>query len=528
MQKKYFWVCILFATAVQTLCAQRLVVGIVVDQMRWDALQRYAARYESGGLRRLMQEGTQWTMCHVPYLPAVTAAGHSSIYTGAMPAIHGIVSNNFEANGNYGTSVSDPQEYILGNATQTKPGGSSPRKLLSTTLGDELRMASAKKSKVISLALKDRSAILSGGHTANLALWWDDSKKEFVTSSYYAKQLPTWVKAFNTQQQDSILMSRNWPEHLRYPISTYLHPRDTLCELPVGKGMNDTPWGAVLTIELAKKALRAEKLGKTKANSKKALPDMLCISISSTDAIAHRVGPDSPLMEDTYLHLDSALAGFFHTLDKEVGRNQWLCFLTADHAGQHAPLFRAKYRIPVEIWESTTAMDSIRKAIETKYGTMAAKAVKRINSFRLSIDEELLQTLRLNPQDIIQEACNTLQRMPQVQYAYDIRRPAPHVPIWLHQMAANGYHPNRSGQIIIIPRSGVSEAMLYGKQNYRGTSHALWTPEDTHIPLIIMGPHVPRGKRITKKVEIIDIAPTIAQLLGIQQPSGCNGHNLLP
>ncbi len=501
--------------------AQRLVVGITVDQMRWDALHRYEHRFTKGGFKRLMREGTEWTMCQIPYLPAVTAVGHASIYTGAVPAMHGIVSNSFTVNGFYGTSVVDTTEHILGGSSHRH--GASPRRLLSSTIGDELRMASAGKSRVISMALKDRAAILPGGHGANLALWWDEKAEQFISSSYYGKSLPQWVKDFNAERNDQKLLAQGeWPAQLMYPADTYLHSRDTLAELPVGKGMFATPWGATLTLQLASRALQAEQLGQ-----RKHVTDMLCISISSTDAISHNVGPDSPLMEDVYLWLDRALEQFFIQLDRQVGKGQWLCFLTADHAGQHTPRYREINGQPALEFRSGDALDAVRTALTRRFGAEAARCATYMSSFRMTIDEDLALSLGLNPCEVIDEACRALEQMPMIQYAFDVRRIPSHVPAWLAQMNVQGYHPGRIGTLAVIPRIGVSGAMNY---NYpkRGTSHALWTPDDTHIPLLMMGANVPRGKRISETVSICDIAPTICQMLNIQQPSAATGRCLLP
>lgn len=512
--------CLCFLFALPSL-AQRLVVGIVVDQMRWDALHRYEHRFTKGGFKRLMRDGTEWSMCHIPYLPAVTAVGHASIYTGTTPSMHGIVSNSFTENGFYGASVADTAEHILGSTHHRY--GASPRRLLSSTIGDELRMATAGKSRVISVALKDRASILPAGHAANLALWWDDKAERFISSSYYAKSLPQWVNDFNDERNDQKLLAQHaWPQQLMYPADTYLHTRDTLAELPVGKGMFGTPWGATLTLQMATRALQAERLGQQKEAT-----DMLCVSISSTDAISHNVGPDSPLMEDVYLWLDQALEQFFNQLDRQVGKGKWLCFLTADHAGQHSPRFREVNKQQAQVYNSRDVLEAVRKALAQKFGLEAAKCAAYLSSYRMTIDETLAQSLGLNPHEVIDAACQALEQMPLVQYAFDVRRIPTHVPAWLAQMNILGYHPGRIGQLAIIPRAGVSGAMNYNLP-MRGTSHALWTPDDTHIPLLMMGPRVPRGKRIGETVSICDIAPTICQLLTIQQPSAATGRCLLP
>ncbi len=512
--KRIFTFFLLTALALSgTLCAQtfhrpRLVVGIVVDQMRWDALHLYSHRYTKGGFRRLMEQGTEWTDCRLAYLPAITAVGHASTYTGTTPAFHGIVANSFEADGWYGASVED-KEY-----------GASPRRMLTTTVSDELRMAQGMRGRTFSVAMKDRASILPGGHTANMAVWWSGSKNSFVTSKYYAPELPKWIQQFNAERNDTLLMKQQWPKNLLYPADTYLHRRDTEAEFSVGEDIFYTPMGGTLTLQLAERALVEERLGQGEAT------DMLCISISSTDGISHRTGPDSPLMEDTYLRLDRDLEHLFRMLDKQVGKDGWMCFLTADHAGQHSPAYRQQQRIPSLTWQNHKIQAMVDSTLHAQLGTPRG-IIRGINAFRLEFNKQRVAESGIDPQQLTAATIAALEQSPLVQYAFDVRQAPTHVPQFMLELVRQGYYKGRIGEVAIVPRAGVSEAAGGGANRMRGTNHALWTPDDTHIPLLMMGPGIPQGQRIATRAGNIDIVPTLCHLLRIPFPSGCTGTSLL-
>jgi len=500
-----------------TLDAQpRLVVGIVVDQMRWDYLERYLDRYGEGGMRRLMNEGYNCTQCMINYLPAVTAVGHASVYTGSVPAFTGIVGNHFEVDGKSTASVYDKNMKTVGS--DSRSGEASPHLLLPTTMTDELRLATNFRGKVVGIALKDRAAILPAGHAANAAYWLDRDNQHFITSSYYMDSLPQWVKDFNARELATEYMKRDWPNRMMYAPDTYVqsHPRDERIELTVGDNIRTTPWGATITLDMARAAIEGEQLGKDE------IPDFLAVSLSNTDAIAHQTGTNSPCIEDTYLWLDRDLEAFFNYLDKHIGKNQWTVFLTADHAGQHALQFRADHHLPATPWESTGVVKEMNKLLSEKLGK-EGRYVKGIQSFKMALDYDLIREAGGNVEQLTDTLCRRLLQLPEVAYAFDIERIPDYVPEPLPTMLRNGYNPKRCGRIMIVPEAGVAEAMRYGKENMKGTSHALWTPDDTHIACVFMGYGVPKGKRDNRKVYITDIAPTICSLLRIQQPSSCIG-----
>ena len=276
----------------------KLVVGLVVDQMRWDYLYYYYDKYGEGGLKRLLNEGYSFDNTLINYVPTITAVGHTSIYTGTTPAIHGIAGNNFAINDKIVYCCSD--DSVKGVGSDTWESRMSPRNMRSTTIGDVLKIANDFKSKVIGIALKDRAAILPAGHTADAAYWWDTSVGRFVSSTYYMQELPEWVEQFNK-------------EHHTKP----------------GFDIKTNVLGITTTFKMAEAALENEQLGKHDVT------DMLTVSISSTDAIAHAYSTRGKENEAAFLTLDKDLADFLNTLDSKVGKGNYLLFLTADHGGAH-------------------------------------------------------------------------------------------------------------------------------------------------------------------------------------------------
>lgn len=495
----------------------RLVVGIMVDQMRWDYLERYRDRYCDGGFRRMMDEGYNCTKCLINYIPAVTAVGHTSVYTGSVPAFHGIVNNGFTVDGKWTSAPHDERMQTVGS--DTKAGQRSPHNMMATTMGDELRMATNFRSKVIGVAIKDRASILPAGHSANAAYWLDDTNDRFITSSYYMDKLPKWVVNFNKHNKAKEYMKRQWPKKMMYAQKTYLqsHPRDARIEHEVGGDIRSTPWGATLTLDMARAAIEGEQLGADE------FPDMLCVSISSTDAIAHRVGCNSQYIEDAMLWLDRDLEAFFTFLDKKVGKGRWTAFLTADHAGNHNLQWRMDNKIPAQVWESTEVVKDLNQKITDETG-VPGKVVMGISSFKVQLDEAVMKEKGLERNRVADIVIRHLKTLPMVLYAYDVERIPDNLPDPLRTMTRNGFYPGRTGQIQIIPVGGVMEAFSYGEgQNLKGASHMLWGPDDTHIPLVFLGCGVPKGE-YKRSVHITDIAPTICSLLRIQEPSACVGE----
>ena len=309
MKRFLFLICFLL-TASLSVCAQeqfaerpKLVVGIVVDQMRWDYLSRYNNHFTDNGFKRLINEGYSCNNCLINYVPTVTSIGHTSAFTGTTPAYHGICGNTFYLDGKKVGCVKDTTVQTVGS--NTRKGQSSPHLLLATTIGDQLRLHTDFRSKVIGVSYKDRAAILPAGRGANAAYWMDNNALCFVSSTYYMKELPDYVKQINAQ------MAKN--KELK----------------KVGKDVALYPICGTLTTDMAIAALKGENLGKGDVT------DMLCVSYSQTDAIGHEWGTRGKHTDEAYLELDKDLGRLLTALDEQVGKGNYLLFLTADHGGAH-------------------------------------------------------------------------------------------------------------------------------------------------------------------------------------------------
>lgn len=533
MKKSVFCFLLLFslAASAQNLQRPKLVVGIVVDQMRWDYLYRYYDRYSNDGFKRLLNGGFSCENTFINHLPSVTGVGHATIFTGTVPSIHGIAGNEWtdQLTGKTMYCVADSTVLPVGNAISTE-GKMSPRNLLTTTITDELRMATNFRSKVVGVSLKDRASILPAGHNPTAAYWLDDATGNFITSTYYMEQLPAWVNLFNSKRRIEQLIANGW--NTLYPINTYkqsdadakpyeglfsgetssVFPHDIKAAYARSKGsFRNTPFGNTLTLEFALEALNAYQLGRGEAT------DFLTINFASTDYVGHMFGPNAIEVEDAYLRLDKNLAELFKTLDAKIGKGQWLVFLTADHAAAHAIDFMKEHNLPAQAGRGGPLRDSLNKILSEKFQTSGL--VRSIANYQVNFDLNKITSANLDLNAIRQTAVDYLQRQPGISYAVDLawigRAP---VPEKLKTMMINGYNFKRSGQIQIVLNPGWFDA--YSKT---GTSHGAWNPYDTHIPLLWYGWNIKHGVS-NREVHMQDIAVTLAALLHIQMPNGSIGN----
>ncbi len=507
----------------------RLVVGLVVDQMRWDYLYRYYTRYGEGGFKRLLGEGYSCANTSIPYIPSVTAIGHSCIYTGSVPSISGIAGNNFMENGKIAYCTDDPTVSPVG--TDNRKCRMSPRNMWTTTIGDELRLATNNRSKVVGVALKDRASILPAGHHANAAYWFDDKTGTFITSTYYMDQLPDWLVKFNQQKLADKYLSKQWST--LYPKETYTE--STADETPYEGGitrgekavlpldlprlykengywiLRSTPFGNNITFDAAKAAIEGEKLGQGKET------DMITVSCSSTDILAHQVGINAVEIEDCYLRLDQSIADFLSYLDKKVGKGNYLLFLTADHGGVNNATFMKDQNIPAGTWSARDAAKSISEALAAKYPS-APQLVKSVMNNQVFLDVTAIDSLSLDYEAVKQIVVDVLKRDKDVLYAFDMEKTSvTSIPDDVKCRAINGYNRERSGGVQIVLKPG-----YYDSGSPRGNTHSAWNPYDTHIPLIFMGWHVTHGET-TAPYKMTDIAATVCAMLYIQAPNGCIG-----
>lgn len=508
----------------------RLVVGIVVDQMRWDYLYRYEDRYGEGGFKRLLNEGFSCENTQINYLPSYTAVGHTVIFTGSVPAIDGITGNDWidQRTGKHWYCTEDDTARTVG--ADDTVGRMSPHNLLVSTITDELKLATDFQSRVVGISLKDRAAILPVGHTANGAFWFDDLSGRFISSSYYMDQLPAWVTRFNQKDEPKTLVSGGW--NTLYPINTYRHsssddvpwegrfkgekapvfPHDmkTLYQEDHDH-IRTSPFGNTLTLDFARAAVNGYDLGNGPAT------DFLTINCASTDYVGHQYGPNSIEVEDTYLRLDRDLAAFFQFLDQKVGKGNYLVFLTADHGAAHAIGFMKAHRLPADFLEVGQLMRGLNDTLAALFG--ARRLVLSGLNYHVNYDMKKMKALHLDEEAVKKATVAFLMDQPGVQYAVDIDHigEAP-IPESLKIKMINGYDRRRAGPVIIIPDPGWFEGHAGGT----GTTHGTWNPFDTHIPLLFMGWGIHHGST-AREVNMSDITPTLAAMLHIQMPNGSVG-----
>ena len=529
--------CVLFAQKQKTNVSSsnvlptkpKLVIGIVVDQMRYDYLFRFWDKYTENGFRRLVNKGFVLKNVNYNYVPTYTGPGHASIYTGSTPSINGIVGNNW-----YDKNLKRIVNCV--EDTTTSPVGTkalssrmSPRRMLTTTISDELRLSNNMKSKAIGIALKDRGAILPAGHTANAAYWLDKESSNWVTSSYYMNELPQWVQNFNSKNYADELLKEKWntllpiekytessPDHVAYEGAysgekTPVFPHD----LPTLKSedkelIKKVPMGNTLTKDFAEAAMRGEQLGKGSAT------DFLAVSFSSPDYIGHQFGINSIEIEDTYLRLDRDLAEFFDFLEKWVGRNNYLLFLTADHGAAHNVQFNLDHKIPAGLFDEQSADSLLEKSLAQVYGE--GDYVADFNGHGVYFNQALIQQKKISAEEIQKMTVDFLLTMKGVALAVtaiELKKESCREGIL--SSLQKGFNSQRSPDVLFALEPSW---MVWDSQT--GTTHGAAYSYDAHVPMIFYGWKIPQGSSVDP-VSVSDIAPTIATLLNIEFPSGTNG-----
>ena len=522
------------ATKTSTNSKPKLVVGIMVDQMRWDYINKFKAYFGSNGFLRLVNEGSTCDFTMIPYVPTVTAVGHASVYTGSVPAMNGITGNNWFDN--YAQKsvycVEDNSVNSVG-IENSAAGKMSPANLWTTTIGDELKIATNFKSKVIGLSIKDRGAILPAGHSADGAFWYDSKTGNFISSTYYAAQLPTWVSNYNNQHRVDSLYTKGWNLSLAKTIY------ETNCDqdqndyesTPLGKEQKafpysltqfigkdygkiaSTPLGNTLLADLAEQAIINEKMGQDD------ITDLLAVSFSSPDYIGHSFGPDSWETMDGYIKLDATLAKLFAVLDKQVGKNNYTIFLTADHAVAHVPGFSKNHHLP----GGTVSEDQLKKDLSNYIASKGfdSKLISAIREYNVHFNSALMETLGIEKLRLVQLCRQFLEKQPDILQVVDVRNAATApLPAALRERIVNGYNAQRAGDLFIVTKSGYVDGYA------TGTSHGVLYNYDAHIPLLFWGKGI-QHKVVNTPTYMTDIAPTITTLLGIQMPSGSIGKPIL-
>ncbi|MDB5281686.1 MAG: alkaline phosphatase family protein [Bacteroidota bacterium] len=527
------------AAALLTSCNHRqadkpkLVIGIVVDQMRWDYLYRYADKYSQNGFKRIMSEGYNCQNTHINYTPSYTGPGHACVYTGSVPAIHGIAGNAWYDRDRKAkvNCVDDPLAKTVGPGSID--GHISPRNLLSTTITDELQLATNFKSKVVAIALKDRSAVLPGGHHPTGAYFVDANTGNFISTTYYMPQLPPWVNAFNNKNLAHKYLDHDWNTLL--PINQYTestvdsatneraYEREEKPVFPhhlakISRGHPDvisyTPFGNSLTLDFAKAAIEGENLGQSNST------DFLAISLSSTDLVGHQFGPNSIEAEDCFLRLDRDLANFFSYLDEKVGKGNYLIFLTADHGAAHSEDFLRKNGIPAGSFNIDSVTAELSKVINAKYGE--GDWILSHENMQLYLNRPLMEEKKITQEEIFNISRTYLMNYEAISDLIDLKHlSTTSVQPQIKAMLSNGYNLKRSGDLQILYNPSWVENFALGATH--GTAYAY----DTHIPLLFMGWKVKHGEDHSE-IYMTDIAPTITAMLHIQEPSGCVGKVIQP
>ncbi|MFD1015657.1 alkaline phosphatase PafA [Winogradskyella rapida] len=511
----------------------KLVVGIVVDQMRYDYLTRFESKFGEGGFMRMINEGFNCKNNHFNYVPTYTGPGHASVYTGTTPKIHGIIGNNW-----YDKEIkemvycaSDDQVTPVG--TENKAGLMSPHRLQTTTFGDENRLFTQMRGKTIGLALKDRGAILPAGHTANAAYWFHGADEgAWITSSFYTKELPQWVKDFNASEKASSYLK---PWNTLYDISTYTEsgvdentfeggfkgkekatfPYDLKTLSKTNRGfdiLKATPYGNSLTADFAMAAIEGEALGQD------AITDVLTVSFSATDYVGHNFGVNSKEIEDTYLRLDKDLERLFNYLDSTVGKGEYTVFLTADHGAVDVPSYLKTRKVPAGYVDNKDRKNRFNSFLDATYGTK--DLVENISNNQIFLDRNKVNGLGLKLSDVQTAIAMEQLSYPNVSKVYTATTMSTTTfSNGIEALIENGFNQKRSGDVVLVNDTAF---ISYSKT---GSTHGSGLNYDTHVPLLFFGKGVKHGETFNKTV-IPDIAPTISAMLGISFPSGATGQPL--
>lgn len=515
----------------------KLVVGIVVDQMRQEYLYRFESKFGEGGFKRLMKDGFVLKNAHYNYVPTFTGPGHASIYTGATPAVHGIIGNDWydKQLKKSVNCVEDEKQKPVGNDEGN--GDVSPWRMLSTTITDELKLATQKHANVIGISMKDRGAVLPAGHTPDGAYWYDDKTGRFITSTYYRVGLPSWVEAFNARNLADSYLSQEWKTLLpigqytesgpdESPYETKLKGKDkptfpyNLKELRKLNGefglLSATAFGDDLLTEMTMAAIVGEALGKDEVT------DFLAVSYSSPDIIGHAMGPNSVEIEDTYLRLDKNLQDLFKKLDAEVGLGRYTVFLTADHAVADNPQFLKDNSIPADYFKLANIETGLNDFLQKYFP--GKKIVEKMINDQVFLNQELFagdpKTSGIDLLIATELITKYLQSIPGIAYVYSesTLRQGDFSEAGVKGMMVRGFYPKRSGDIAYALEPG-----WITSSGVTGTTHGSSYVYDTHVPMIFYGAGIKRGSS-TKYHPITDIAPTLSILLGIEFPSGSSGQ----
>jgi len=490
----------------------KLILAVVVDQFRYDYMLRFRADY-TAGFKRILEQGAVFEDAHHIHFPTVTAIGHSTFLSGATPSLSGIVGNEWfeRETGKLVTSVSDPATKLLGANGAAE--GSSPRRLLVSTLGDEIKMT-GQQSMVIGISIKDRAAILPVGHMADGAYWFDDPSGHWVTSSYYTAALPDWVAKVNAAKPAAAAVAGVW-----YPVEAKVGSAKPFCAMAAASSggvprcvsIEASPWGNEMIEDFAEHALAAEKLGQHTGT------DILAVSFSANDYVGHAVGPDAPEVRDMAIRTDRLLGKLLDDVDRTVGLANVVVVMTADHGVAPVPEVNTARRMIGGRNSDTDLAKAMNDALVVKYG---AGQWILASSGGAYLNRQLMDAKKLDEADVERTAASAARRQPHVFRVYtrvellrnEVLEDA------VTDAVRRGFYRTRSGDVMVIPE----EFYIYSTS---GTTHGTTFNYDTHVPVIFMGAGIKAGHYF-EKIAVNDIAPTLAAIVGVEQPSGSVGRVL--
>jgi hypothetical protein len=488
----------------------KLVVLVVIDQFRYDYLTRFRSSYK-GGLARFLDSGAVFTNAHYEHFPTVTAVGHGTMLTGALPSISGIVGNEWfdRESGKQVSSVSDDSVDLLGG----QPGApaASPHRLLVSTVGDELKMANP-VAKSVGISSKDRSAILPAGHMADGAYWFDTRTGNFVSSTYYFKQLPDWVVKFNQSRVVDQWAGKTWSA-----VDGAADQKPFLT-MPAANAsgyynmLDRTPYHNDLLVLMAQAAIEGEQLGADD------VPDVLSVSFSANDRIGHALGPDSPQVRDVSIQSDRSLGVLFEYLDKKVGAGNYVAVLTADHGVAPLPEVMKQRKMSGGRIPEGSVLNAVRSALAARYGPGDWVVGKSGPSPYLNYP--LIAEKKLSLEEVQQVAADTVRNLPHIYRVYtrsELRRGSG-IDDMVDRRVRNGFHYQRSSDLFTV----VEPYWLFESS---GTSHGTPYNYDSHVPVVFYGAGIKPG-RYNQRAAVNDIAPTLATMLDVETPSGANGRVL--
>ncbi len=485
------------AVAAEPIQKPKLVVVIVADQFRYDYLTRFQADYKEG-LHTLINQGAVFTNAYFEHFPTVTAIGHSAILSGATPSVSGIIGNDWydRETSRQVTSVSDPAVSTIGGSTA---GGASPRRLLVSTVGDEVKMASGGRSRVIGMSMKDRAAILPVGHMADVAYWYDGASGHFVTSTYYREDLPDWVKEFNSRVADQYKgaqwLGRKVPDNEK-----------------AYSALLATPFGNDLLEAFAEAAIKNENLGSGPDT------DLLSVSFSSNDYVGHQFGPDAAEVRDISIRTDQAIGRLFRFLDQQIGMKNVLSVFTADHGVAPMPDGPPGRRIPGGRMPAGIIQTTVQAELSRRYGE--GKWIVSPSEHSLYLNRPLIREKKLTLTEVCEAAREAIVDLPHVFRVYtgdQLANRAMYEDL-VGRRVLNGHHTSRGADVYIL----LEPYWMFGRT---GTTHGTAYSYDAHVPVIFMGPGIRPG-RYDQTIAVNDIAATLSSLVDLEPPSGSVGRVL--